>query len=147
MSKANERQVGGDHYRSASGHLQHWDYVVRALRNRYLEGQATKYMIRPGKGDELKDAEKCIHYIDKLIEEHTAGRIAPIFTGHLDFEFNVTAWAGTVGFNPNSIQVHFLRSIATWTDLHDLEVLRRLATVHRDHLHAQEPSPGYTDQD
>jgi hypothetical protein len=38
---ANNRQVGGTHYAAS---IQHWDFCVQVLGNRYLEGNATKYL-------------------------------------------------------------------------------------------------------
>ena len=71
---ANDRQVAGSHYKSA---LQHWDYVVQALKNRYLEGQLTKYVFRWRKKNGLQDLMKAQHYAQKLLEEVTAGRVPP----------------------------------------------------------------------
>ena len=61
---ANNRQIGGEHYRSA---MQHWDLVYAADLN-YYEGNATKYLARHRKKNGRQDLEKAIHYIDKLIE-------------------------------------------------------------------------------
>jgi hypothetical protein len=70
---ANERQVGGEHYQSQ---YQHWDFVQRALDGRYLEGAITKYVSRWRKKNGLQDLRKAEHYLQKLIEEYQAGRIA-----------------------------------------------------------------------
>jgi len=71
---ANERQVGGDHYKTE---YQHWDFAVRWQQNRYLESQATKYLSRWRKKAGLQDLEKASHYIEKTIEEAMAGNIIP----------------------------------------------------------------------
>jgi len=65
MSSANERQVGGAHYRSA---YQHWDFVEDVGLG-YLEGQITKYICRHAKKNGLQDVEKAGHFLDKLMEE------------------------------------------------------------------------------
>lgn len=70
---ANEKQVGGGHYRpSVTGAPQHWD-VVYERGWCYLVGAATKYLWRLGrKGDEakkLEDVEKAIHYLEKKAEQ------------------------------------------------------------------------------
>ena len=70
MSKANEKQVGGSHYRSE---MQHWDFVEDNGVG-YLEGCATKYVTRWRKKNGLQDLEKAGHYIDKLIEIAKDGR-------------------------------------------------------------------------
>lgn len=62
--KANDIQVGGDHYKSSG--LQHWDLME--LHNMgYLESAATKYIER-NKKDKKEDLQKAIHYITKLKE-------------------------------------------------------------------------------
>ena len=63
---ANERQIGGDHYRSE---YQHWDFIEDNGIG-YLEGCATKYATRWRSKDGLKDLEKALHYVDKLMEKH-----------------------------------------------------------------------------
>ncbi len=61
---ANEKQVGGDHYRSS---LQHWDIVAQHGIG-YLEGNATKYVTRWRKKNGIADLEKAAHYIEKMLE-------------------------------------------------------------------------------
>lgn len=63
---ANERQIGGDHYREG-GEFQHWDLVERFGLG-YLEGCATKYISRWRKKGGLQDLEKSEHYLQKLID-------------------------------------------------------------------------------
>jgi hypothetical protein len=68
--KANNIQVGGNHYKN-SNIPDHWDVVI-ALNWDYLIGAATKYLWRLGrKGDEkkaLEDLDKAIHYLQKKRE-------------------------------------------------------------------------------
>lgn len=66
MSDANERQVGGQHYRASNG-IQHWDFVV-AARLGYFEGQITKYVARWRKKNGPMDLEKADHFLQKLLE-------------------------------------------------------------------------------
>lgn len=61
---ANDRQVGGSHY---SSKIIHWDWV-EAQGMGYLEGYATKYLVRWRNKDGIKDLEKSLHIIEKLIE-------------------------------------------------------------------------------
>lgn len=63
--KANERQVGGDHYRTESS--QHWDRVVE-LGLDYFQGQITKYVERCKKKNGIQDLEKAAHFLQKYIE-------------------------------------------------------------------------------
>ncbi len=67
---ANQRQVGGDHYKN--GALEHWDLIERHGIG-YLEGCATKYIARWRKKNGLQDLEKADHYVQKLIELYDEG--------------------------------------------------------------------------
>lgn len=62
--KANEIQVGGEHYRSS---FQHWDFV-QMLQISYLPAQIDKYLTRWRKKNGLQDLEKAGHFLDKFIE-------------------------------------------------------------------------------
>jgi hypothetical protein len=62
MSEANNRQVGGDHYKT--GGLEHWDL----FGPEYLMGCATKYVSRWRKKNGVHDLEKALHYTEKLRE-------------------------------------------------------------------------------
>lgn len=71
----NEKQVGGEHYRSP---VQHWDYVEQnGLR--YTEGCATKYATRNRKKheDPRQDLEKAIHYVEKVQDLYRNGVLLP----------------------------------------------------------------------
>jgi hypothetical protein len=61
---ANDRQVGGDHYKTQ---YEHWD-LVEDSGTGYLEAVASKYITRWRKKAGLQDLEKAQHYIDKLLE-------------------------------------------------------------------------------
>ena len=64
---ANDRQVGGSHYKRAGGE-EHWDRVHRLGLN-YWQAAATKYIERCYlKGDPVQDLQKAVHYLEKLIE-------------------------------------------------------------------------------
>ena len=65
--QANEKQVGGEHYKTEEGGVQHWDYCSFA-EVPYLEGCASKYVSRWRKKNGLQDLEKAKHYIEKRIE-------------------------------------------------------------------------------
>lgn len=65
---ANDRQVGGDHYK---GGIEHWDYVL-ANEIPYLEAQVIKYVSRWRKKNGFQDLEKARHFLDKLIEYEQA---------------------------------------------------------------------------
>jgi hypothetical protein len=69
--KANERQVGGAHYKTEND-IQHWDIVYLIFGGDYLLGNASKYMARIGKkgGSDkwVEDIDKAIHYLTKKRE-------------------------------------------------------------------------------
>lgn len=62
---ANEKQIGGEHYKST---YQHWDFVKHTMLD-YLPAQITRYVARWRKKDGIKDLEKALHYVEKLIQE------------------------------------------------------------------------------
>jgi hypothetical protein len=68
--RANDRQVGGDHYKSMG--VQPWNVVDTwpiEQRIGYYRGGALKYIMRLGTKDESPiEAGKGLHYLEKLIE-------------------------------------------------------------------------------
>ena len=71
MSKANETQIGGSHYKTqTSDKPQHWDIV--AMHNLdYFQGQITKYVMRWKNKNGLQDLQKAQHFLQKYIELNT----------------------------------------------------------------------------
>lgn len=65
---ANDKQVGGEHYRSG---IQHWDYVI-ANDLDYFQAQITKYVTRWKKKGGLRDLRKAQHFLEKYIETEEA---------------------------------------------------------------------------
>jgi hypothetical protein len=65
---ANEKQFGGEHYRSKS--IQCWDYIT-ANNIPFLEGNVIKYVSRWKDKNGLEDLRKAQHYLEKLIEVET----------------------------------------------------------------------------
>lgn len=67
---ANAKQVGGDHYKKMG--VQTWDVVDTwpiDQRIGYYRGNALKYVMRIGaKDEEIQEAGKAIHYLEKLLE-------------------------------------------------------------------------------
>lgn len=76
MATANERQIGGDHYKGAE--YQHWDWIAE-MQMSYHAAVATKYIYRWRNKGGKEDLEKAIHYIDKC-EELKIGPTNPIFS-------------------------------------------------------------------
>ena len=70
VKTANAKQVGGDHYKKMG--IQTWDVVDTwpiEQQIGYYRGNALKYVMRIGaKDEEIQEAGKGIHYLEKLIE-------------------------------------------------------------------------------
>jgi hypothetical protein len=70
---ANKRQVDGNHY-VKHGNLQHWDIVVRYAIP-YLPGNCTKYLFRWKDKNGIKDLEKALHYLEKMLEVYPSQQL------------------------------------------------------------------------
>lgn len=64
--KANERQIGGTHYKKGTG-LQHWD-LVALFEWDYFQAQIIKYVMRWKDKGGIQDLEKSMHVTAKYIE-------------------------------------------------------------------------------
>lgn len=69
MTTANEKQIGGDHYKINA--IQPWDYII-ANNLGYLEGTAIKYITRWKSKGGIADIDKAIHFLEKLKETYYA---------------------------------------------------------------------------
>jgi Protein of unknwon function (DUF3310). len=119
MSSANERQVAGGHYNGVA--VQHWDYAVQVLGNRYLEGQITKYVMRHRKKNGMQDLQKAEHFLDKLIEEFRIGRIHG-FNEVVTPDFNMADLIAQNGLN--SFEAFVVKRLAFWYREDHLEQVR-----------------------
>jgi hypothetical protein len=63
---ANDEQVSGDHYKKF-GDLQPWDVILK-FELGFLDGCATKYLLRWRHKNGIEDLKKAKHFIEKLIE-------------------------------------------------------------------------------
>lgn len=66
MSKANQEQIGGGHYKV--GGEEHWDRQYRLYGHAYFVGCITKYVERFHKKNGVEDLLKAKHFLEKLIE-------------------------------------------------------------------------------
>jgi hypothetical protein len=69
-TKANDRQIGGDHYKKGEGE-EHWDRVWRMHGPGYFVGCITKYVERYQDKNGVEDLQKAQHFLEKLIELET----------------------------------------------------------------------------
>lgn len=118
--KANEKQVGGDHYKSG---MQHWD-MVTDLKLGYFEGNITKYVTRARKKGGEEDMGKALHYTDKLME--TAGRQLKthLMEGDYDVRSYIATFSAANELTPEEARAVLL--VCTWDSLADLEAARGL---------------------
>ncbi len=67
MPTANEKQVGGSHYKDAPGTVQYWDF---AWGRKYDPFQFAigKYVDRHKRKGGVEDLKKALHYLEKYIE-------------------------------------------------------------------------------
>ena len=65
---ANDKQVGGEHYKKDGKGEEHWDRIWRMYGRGYFVGCATKYIERYHLKNGKQDLEKAIHFLEKLIE-------------------------------------------------------------------------------
>ena len=77
---ANERQVGGKHYKK--GGEEHWDRQWRLYGRGYFVGCITKYVERYHEKNGLQDLQKAQHFLEKLIELETISSDAVRLTAH-----------------------------------------------------------------
>ena len=127
MNSANQKQVGGTHY---AGTTQHWDMVLSALDNRYLEGNATKYLARWRKKNGVQDLEKAEHYLEKLIE---AAQLMPLFVRPVPADKDQTALQDFIrdaGDDITTEEAYMIARIAGWRCVEELQaVLGTLRTM------------------
>jgi hypothetical protein len=113
---ANEKQVGGKHYKSG---YEHWDLAV-AIPLGYLEGTTTKYISRWRKKGGMQDLEKALHYLDKLIEVtfYNVNRVL----GRLEIKVEVNRFAHIN--NLSILEEEYIFMLCTYETRIDLETAR-----------------------
>lgn len=63
---ANEKQIGGSHYKTS---VQHWDMLIdMGYDSQYYAGQVSKYLMRWRKKNGLRDVLKGQHFVEKMLE-------------------------------------------------------------------------------
>lgn len=72
---ANDKQVGGNHYRKVEGE-QHWDRQWRLYGRGYFVGCITKYIERYPDKNGMEDLLKAQQFLEKLIELESRSKIS-----------------------------------------------------------------------
>lgn len=116
MPKANDRQVGGLHYKHD---YQHWDWVAE-IGMGYLDGTASKYLCRWKDKGGLQDLEKGLHYVEKL-EEESRKPNRKLNAGRASDDI---IWSATLrvcrGHDMSWDQMDIMFCLATWKSPKDL---------------------------
>lgn len=148
---ANERQVGGAHYRSD---YQHWDFAADADLGPF-EYQITKYGTRHRNKAGRQDLEKSLHFADKLLELVHEG-----YTPHhrMVTKALITAYAAANELDGRELYLMLL--VCGWTKTADLLAVRQhlremLASYYPDATTCKagdycpigDAGPGYVNQD
>ena len=82
--KANDTQVGGDHYKKHDPRAQeHWD-IVRFHNLDYFQVQITKYVMRHKNKNGLQDLKKAAHVLQKYIEIIEEGEAEGATAGYIN---------------------------------------------------------------
>lgn len=135
---ANDRQVGGDHYKRHGNGPQHWDLAI-VFGWDYFQAQVIKYVMRwkdkhPTPEKRLEDLKKARHVLDKYIEEAEAGAEFPALRS--DATLIECSVVGSV-----HRRWFCTRCTMQFTTKRDEDPV----TVH-GHCDAAEPGPGYVNQ-
>lgn len=122
MTKVNDGQVGGKHYKSK---FQHWDWA-ELYGLGAMEYAATKYVTRWRNKHEngIVDLRKIVHYVEKLIELHVEnGRLprghTPVLVTKMFSEAN----------NLEPLETRFCIAMSTWSSEKDLEFALGIAKL------------------
>lgn len=70
ITRADDTQIGGSHYKDMA--VQPWEVMEQVLTSEefegFLKGNIIKYAMRQGKKADSDDANKALHYLQKLKE-------------------------------------------------------------------------------
>lgn len=139
MSKANQTQVAGTHYRNDD---QHWDLAAE-LELGYFEGQITKYITRHRRKKGLEDVQKAQHFLTKLIELAQAGK-RPQSTGAS--VVRISAYAASNGLNDTEEKIIY--AVVNWVEPFVLAyTLIQTGILIRSTYPPEEAGAGYVNQD
>jgi hypothetical protein len=133
-AKANDYQVGGDHYKSS---YQHWDWAPECGLD-YLSGTATKYLCRWKQKGGIEDLEKGLHYAIKLTEESRVVTRKFIHNRPEAEKICKATYKVCAGYGMSVIEMDIMLSLAMWKTSHDL---RRVVDLYTSYVESQKPAP------
>lgn len=131
--KANDYQVGGAHYKTE---YEHWDLTLE-IPYSYLEGQATKYVVRAKKKNGIEDLKKALHFVNKLQED---GNYQPRTLKHEEILFEVERFCteNQLGI----VERRFCEVMGTWQAKSELDEARQLVFSLLDEAEKINPPTG-----
>lgn len=131
-------QVDGDHY---AAEVQHWDYVDK-VQAPYLEGCASKYLVRWRQKNGLVDLKKALSYAKKRLEEYSIliGPTRGAIKDKILFRNFITSC------NIPSFETSIIDKLLHWTYIGSVE---EAAEMIQELIAEQEgdPTNGYVNQD
>lgn len=144
MSNANSIAVGGTHYKGVE--IEHWDYTLLALDNRYLEGNITKYVARHRKKHGDQDLQKAKHYLIKLTEAYHARLVVPDRRDlSAPIEGLILRFCDQNELSPTESGIMLL--MPKWRVTGDLEVIGQMIdSLAARYNQLSEPTSGYVNQ-
>lgn len=139
---ANERQVGGQHYKTK---YQHWDFAAE-LELCYFEGQITKYVYRHDKKKGREDLEKALHFAQKLCEVRSAGPAMAADRGKFAIESALEKLFAHSELD--NMEQRAIRAAVSWLGMQELRSLVKLLAelLELRYPAAADPSSGYVNQ-
>jgi hypothetical protein len=117
--KANERQIGGSHYRQD---YQHWDFAADTPLN-YFEANITKYITRWRSKNGVDDVKKAAHYLQKLIELYQQRRMVLPFSAR--FVYPLQKFLKQTK-NVSELERKIFEELVLYTSLEQLCTVRQL---------------------
>lgn len=133
--KANDHQVGGNHYKTS---MEHWD-LVSLLKLDYFIGCSTAYVVRwRKKGDGYQDLKKALHFLNKRIELGGGNDELKFLTAvSLSLEeIGKTVTEFSAANNLTDLERAYILALCTWTEISELEAARELLFLLMDEAEA-----------
>lgn len=141
---ASDYQVGGAHYRTENGSVDHWTYCD-ANDVPYLESACTKYVLRWQDKNGLQDLYKARHYLQKRIEHYAEG-IGAVHGGRLEIMEFIDFCVGS-GLLDRSLELEIISKVMHWHSPEDLEYARLALEELIEDVASRPVGKGYVDQD
>lgn len=125
MSNPNDTQIGGEHYKKAT--FQPWDWALQRHGSLgHYEVSIIQYVTRFREKGGKQDLEKAMHYLDKMIYEHSRNDYYNM-ANKLRGSTQLTMFRDQNKIDKYQSQVVHLMAI--WHDVSDLEMAKSIITT------------------